>query len=168
MRRSDRARPTETSRGWPRGEEGVSGSRTQALACPPRLGLLRACDLEPLRALKPHAPADGGEGVGVVEPGKDVDGDRPLWHRGRRVEVVEPADLRIVLLDAVPRALLDREKGDIAGPDDRCRVLARWREQDGKNEVDLASRIDPVAREAGGRQRVQNRAACFGCLPLPE
>src|SRR5438067_8385865 len=138
-------------------------------AAPPPAGVpLRAGDLEPLRALQPHAPADGEEGVGVVEAGKDVHGDRPLWHRGRRVEVVEPADLRIVLLDAVPGALLDREKADIAGPDDRRRVLTRWREQYGKDEVDLASRIDPVAREAGGGQRVQDCAARFGCLPLPE
>src|SRR6266571_1956907 len=86
---------------------------------------LCAGDLEPLRALQSHAPADGEEGVGVVEPGEDVHGDRPFGHRGRRVEVVEPADLRIILLDAVPRALLDSEKADIAGPDDRCRVLAR-------------------------------------------
>jgi len=129
---------------------------------------LRAGDLEPLRALQPHAPADGEEGVRVVEPGEDVHGDRPRGHRGRRVVVVEPADLRIVLLDAVPRALLDREKADIARSDDRCGVLARWREQHGKDEVDLASRIDPVTREADGGQRVQDRTARLGCLPLPE
>src|SRR3989442_13878941 len=93
---------------------------------PPPAGVpLRAGDLEPLRALQPHAPADGEEGVGLVEPGEDVHGDRPFGHRGRRVGVVEPADLRLVLLDAVPRALLDREKADIAGPHDRRRVLAR-------------------------------------------
>ena len=56
---------------------------------------LRTVDLEPLRALQPHSPADGKAGVGVVEPGEDVHGDRPLQHRGDCVEVVEPSDPRV-------------------------------------------------------------------------
>ncbi len=41
---------------------------------------LRAGDLEPLGALQPHAPANGKEGVGVVESGEHVHGDRSLRH----------------------------------------------------------------------------------------
>src|SRR5437763_1110593 len=53
---------------------------------------LRAGDLQPFRALQPHASAKGKEGVGVMEPGEDVHGDRSLGHGRSRFEVVKPAD----------------------------------------------------------------------------
>ena len=37
------------------------------------------------------------------------------------------------------RLLATVREADIAGADDRCRVLTRWRKQLGKDEVDLAS-----------------------------
>jgi len=47
-------------------------------------------------------------------------------------------------------------------------MLTRWRKQLGKDEVDLASRIDSVTRGSGGGQRVQDGAARIGCLLLEE
>jgi hypothetical protein len=46
-------------------------------------------------------------------------------------------------------------------------MLARRREQVVEHEVDLASRIDPVARETCDGQRIRDRVARLGCL-FPE
>ena len=86
------------------------------------------------RRCEPLAPSGrirrqaGEGGLGVAEPAKNVHRNRPLGHRGGCIQVVEPADLRVALLDAVPEPFSTVRKTNVASPDNRRRVLAGHRD----------------------------------------
>src|SRR5262249_56376276 len=116
--------------------------------------------LYPLHTLPAHLPADGGEGVEVLdEAADDVDGYGTVRHRGDGVAVVEPAELAEGVGESPEPAALEPGVGEVAGDDLARRVLLADAQVAVEDEGDLAARVRRVVGLVALRQRRQHRGA---------